>query len=122
MGSDGIFDALSNEEVVETVWETVKEHRTKKDVHEICSLAVDNIIKHAISKETLDNVSVIILAFESFAKKIAEGAEMMGQGFTKMTLEDILKPKETSNGAASKKTKDMSDENANVGNIIGGKM
>lgn len=62
---DGIYDKLSNQEVIETVWSTA--HDNKGDnIHQACANAVENIMKTAISKRTVDNITVVMIAFSSF--------------------------------------------------------
>jgi serine/threonine protein phosphatase PrpC len=62
---DGIYDKLSNAEVIEAVWETFKRDRgTFNTIHEFCGKAVENIMKLAFHKKTLDNITVVLIAFE----------------------------------------------------------
>eukprot|EP01017_Pseudomicrothorax_dubius_P011488 TRINITY_DN142_c0_g1_i1.p1 TRINITY_DN142_c0_g1~~TRINITY_DN142_c0_g1_i1.p1 ORF type:complete len:526 (-),score=65.45 TRINITY_DN142_c0_g1_i1:47-1624(-) len=68
LATDGVFDVLSSEEVISTVWMTVRESGAK-DIHELCAAAVDNILRFAFAKNSTDNITVIILAFEGLVKK-----------------------------------------------------
>lgn len=62
---DGIYDKLSNAEVIEAVWETFKRDRgTFQTIHEFCGKAVENIMRLAFHKKTLDNITVVLIAFE----------------------------------------------------------
>lgn len=73
---DGIFDQLTNEEVSSCVWLTAREQDTGKDkdmnktVHSQCGVGVDMIIKSALVRRTLDNVTCVIVAFHNFDKVI----------------------------------------------------
>ena len=67
MGCDGIFDQLSNKEVVESVWISTKE---KRSFNQHCCMAVDMIMKSSLARKTLDNVTVVFLAFENFEKAV----------------------------------------------------
>ena len=70
LGCDGIFDDLSNEEVINTVWMAYK-HRTKEkkyDIHESTQEACDLVIRAALEKQTTDNLSCIVLGLEGIEK------------------------------------------------------
>ena len=65
MGCDGIFDKLSSQDVVKCVWNTIAEEKTK-ELHQQCATAADSIIKNALLRHSLDNVTVVIIAFSHF--------------------------------------------------------
>ena len=70
LGCDGIFDDLSNEEVINTVWMAYK-HRTKEkkyDIHESTQESCDLVIRAALEKQTTDNLSCIVLGLEGIEK------------------------------------------------------
>ena len=70
LGCDGIFDDLSNEEVINAAWMAYK-HRTKEknyDIHESTKEACDLVIRVALEKQTTDNVSCIIIGLEGIEK------------------------------------------------------
>jgi serine/threonine protein phosphatase PrpC len=80
MGSDGIFDKLSNEEVSECVWMSVRDVNRESNlesshpminVHKQIGMGVEYVIKNALLRRSLDNVTVVVIAFESFQKKIS---------------------------------------------------
>jgi protein phosphatase 2C family protein 2/3 len=71
MGSDGIFDKLSNKDVVQCVWNSTKTERAGK-IHQQCGIAVDNIMKNALLRRSLDNVTSLIIAFENMKKCLTE--------------------------------------------------
>lgn len=61
---DGIFDKLSNSEIIEVVWDTFKRDKGAfQNIHEFCGKAVENIMKLAFNKKTLDNITVVMVAF-----------------------------------------------------------
>ena len=70
MGSDGIFDDLSNQEVSNATWHIFKNESKEKnyDIHELSQDACDLIIKYALEKQTSDNVSCIIIGLEGLEK------------------------------------------------------
>ena len=70
LGCDGIFDDLSNQEIIDAAWMVYK-HRGKDknyDIHELTMEACDIIMKYALEKETTDNLSCIIIGFEGVEK------------------------------------------------------
>ena len=70
MGCDGIFDDLSNQDVVEAAWYIYKNRSKTKnyDIHELTQEACDMIIKYGLEKETSDNLSCIIIGLEGLEK------------------------------------------------------
>ena len=70
LGCDGIFDDLSNQEIVDAAWMVFK-HRGKEknyDIHELSQEACDLVIKYALEKQTTDNLSCIIIGLEGVEK------------------------------------------------------
>ena len=65
---DGIFDQLSNEDIVKCVWMMAAEEERSKSIHEVCGISIDMIIKSALSRKSLDNVTCAIIAFENFER------------------------------------------------------
>lgn len=62
---DGIYDKLNNAEIIEVVWDTFKRDKGNfSNIHEFCGKAVENIMKLAFNKKTLDNITVVMIAFE----------------------------------------------------------
>lgn len=61
---DGIYDVLSNEELVEIVWNSVKS-RKKLSLHEAMKFAAEDIIKEALLKKSLDNVTALVVCFNN---------------------------------------------------------
>ena len=67
MGCDGIFDVLSNEELLDCIYIVLKEKKmtefiNEKDYHELCGDFASMIIKSALAKDSFDNVSCIVIA------------------------------------------------------------
>ena len=67
LGCDGIFDVLSNEELLECVKIVLKEKKINdvikdEDIHELCGDFAAMIIKSALAKDSFDNVSCIVIA------------------------------------------------------------
>lgn len=51
--------------MVDIVWATTKENRGD-NIHQVCANAVEQIMKTAIAKRTVDNITVVMIAFSSF--------------------------------------------------------
>ncbi len=70
LGCDGIYDDLSNQEVVNAAWYIYKNKAKEKnyDINELTQDACDMIIKYAMEKKTSDNLSCIIIGFEGLEK------------------------------------------------------
>ncbi len=69
MGSDGIFDKLSNKDAVQCVWNSVK-NEPALNVHQQCGVGIETILKNSLMRRSLDNVTALIIAFANF-KKVA---------------------------------------------------
>ena len=64
MGCDGIFDVLSNQEILECIKMVLKIDKNKnKKINELCGDFAAMIIKSALAKESFDNVSCIVIIF-----------------------------------------------------------
>ena len=61
LGCDGIFDVLSNEDLIECSKIAIREKKNKK-VNELCGEIVGNIIKASLAKDSFDNVSCVVIA------------------------------------------------------------
>jgi len=56
---------MSNDEVIEVVWDTFNRDKGAfSNLHEFCGLAIENIMKLAFHKKTLDNITVVMIALE----------------------------------------------------------
>lgn len=69
LACDGIFDKLTNKEVIQSVWESVMESKTR-DPHKNCGIGVDRILRTSVAKKTMDNITVVFVAFKNFEKLI----------------------------------------------------
>lgn len=64
---------MSNTDVSHCVWKAVfdnKNHPSVKgqveDVHKMCGMGVEYILKNSLLRRSLDNVTVVIVAFSNF--------------------------------------------------------
>jgi len=67
IGCDGIFDVVSNEELLECIKIVLKEKKINEvikdeDIHELCGDFAAMIIKSALAKDSFDNISCIVIA------------------------------------------------------------
>ena len=69
LGCDGIYDKMNDKEVVECVWWSVHENYNK-NVHESLGLGATNIMKNSLNWWSLDNVTIVIIAFENFQRVV----------------------------------------------------
>ena len=70
LGWDGIFDKLDDREWVDWVWNSVH-HNPGLDVHHVLGLGAEWIMKNALNRRSLDNVTVVIVAFSGFKDAIS---------------------------------------------------
>jgi hypothetical protein len=66
LGCDGIFDQLSNKDTVDCIWMTMNSATKAADLHSQCALACDMVMKSSLVRRTLDNITVLMIAFENF--------------------------------------------------------
>src|SRR6185312_13802995 len=78
LGCDGIFDKLSNRDAIQCVWNSVKDNKKNKtgsqvsNIHKQSGLGVDYILKNSLLRRTLDNVTVVLIAFSNFKRAAFE--------------------------------------------------
>lgn len=64
---------MNNAEIVEMVWDTFTREKGKyRTLHEFCGLAVENIMKLAFYKKTLDNITVVLVALDGLEKHFSQ--------------------------------------------------
>ena len=65
---DGIFDELSNKEIIDTVWQTIEYFKQVKgdkySREEVVRECVNNIMRRAMLEKSEDNLSVVIIFFK----------------------------------------------------------
>ncbi len=69
---DGIFDTLSNDDIFKIIWGYKKKGKVYDDIRQLCGKITDGIIKYSMQKQSIDNVSVIFIAFKNFENKMKE--------------------------------------------------
>ena len=70
LGSDGLFESLSNEEVVGFVWSVFRRVLGEGGTvsKRVCDFVVEELILFCIGKGSLDNVSVVLVVFEEMGR------------------------------------------------------
>ena len=69
LASDGIFDKLSNKEVIQSAWAGLMEN-ISDNIHQLCGASAENIMRTALCRRSLDNITVVIIGFEGMINKI----------------------------------------------------
>jgi len=100
LGCDGIYDRLENQDVSDNVWATTGQKGL--DIHEQSAIGVEAVMMDSLIKQTYDNITVVLLAFNG----LKEAIETTQRGDTE--------PEEEKNtlfylaaGAANKKPKNQ---------------
>ena len=78
MASDGVYDKMSNDDIVKCVWESCdrnkwqqnQNQKASQSVHQQCGLAVESVLKNALYRQSLDNVTVVMIGFQNFKRKV----------------------------------------------------
>ena len=68
LASDGVFDKLTNKEIVKTGWDSLEESNAH-NIHQQCGLVFGNILRTAINSRSLNNVTVVMICFKAFKEK-----------------------------------------------------
>lgn len=67
LGSDGIFDKLTNKEILYAAW-AGKNNKVGLDSHTTASSCVNSVISAALARKSMDNLTVVIIAFKNFCE------------------------------------------------------
>ena len=74
MASDGIFDKLSNRDVIQYAWRAIRES-PYSDIHQVSGCAVEAVMRHALQRRTLDNVTVVLIGLPGLVCRAVTEAE-----------------------------------------------
>jgi len=72
IGCDGIFDKLSNCDVVHSIWSLTSENHAGKDLNEHSGKISDMIIRNCLASNANDNLTCIFICFENFKNLLYE--------------------------------------------------
>jgi serine/threonine protein phosphatase PrpC len=112
LGCDGIFDKLNDRECVDWVWNSVYQN-PHLDVHQVLGLGAETIMKNSLYRRSLDNVTVVIIAFSGFKDKIASLNEQVAKN------QETMAKNESMRGANYQMTS-KSQRSASQNKVIGG--
>ena len=68
MASDGIFDKLSNRDVVQSAWAAVR--TSGSDIHHSSGAAAEAVLRLALARRSLDNVTVVMVGLPGFRGRV----------------------------------------------------
>ena len=60
LGSDGIFDKLTSEEVAETFWKSARQTKNV-NIHEISCEGIESILMESFNRQSIDNLTLIVI-------------------------------------------------------------
>ena len=63
---------MQNDEILHKIWKYKKKGEVHNDIRELCGKITDGIIKYSMQKKSVDNVSVIFIAFKNFENKMKD--------------------------------------------------
>ena len=63
---------MDNDRIINKIWESKKKGQIINDIHSLCGKITDAIIKYSMQKKSVDNVSVIFIAFKNFERKMKD--------------------------------------------------
>ena len=64
LGCDGIYDQLSNEEILDSGWTIFLNEEIGKDINDKCGILVDFILKASMARKSFDNVTCVVIALK----------------------------------------------------------
>ena len=63
---------MNNDEIFNKIWGYKKKGDVHNDIRELCGKITDGIIKLSMQKQSVDNLSVIFIAFKNFENKMKD--------------------------------------------------
>ena len=86
LGCDGIFDRLESDETIKIAWESAKKFISGGDLHFRAGKVVDNILSAAAERQSMDNLTSILVAFEGFTLNTAHQNLMQNLSTSTLSL------------------------------------
>lgn len=72
IGCDGIFDYLENDKILKMIWKFKRKGNIVENIHQYSGDIADSVLKYSMKKLTVDNVTVIFIAFQNFVAKMKD--------------------------------------------------
>jgi protein phosphatase 2C family protein 2/3 len=73
MASDGIFDTLSNSDVIRTIWNAFNSPKiSSMTFHLACSESAKAVLEESLARRSLDNVTAVLIVFKSMLDTFEE--------------------------------------------------
>lgn len=94
---------------------TTEDRFKSKNIHEQCGVGVDMIIKSAMSRKSLDNVTCLIIAFENFEKTLFSDYNHLSGNPKEIHRPSVLSSMQYYQTASTLRVKDNTDELARQG-------
>jgi protein phosphatase PTC2/3 len=69
IGSDGVFDRLNNREIIQSAWSQIA-YCKETSPHRQAANAVENILNAAFMRRSLDNLTIVLIAFNNFSEAL----------------------------------------------------
>lgn len=66
LGSNGVFETISNKDILHCVIRTLQESKETKNFHKICAESVKCIVKNALMRKATKNTTVVMIALSPF--------------------------------------------------------
>ena len=63
---------MNDDEILHKIWKYKKKGEVFNDIRELCGKITDGIIKLSMQKQSIDNLSVIFIAFKNFENKMKD--------------------------------------------------
>ena len=63
---------MNNDQIINKIWQSKKYGEVITDIHSFCAKITDAIIKYSMEKNSVDNVSVVFVAFKNFENKLKD--------------------------------------------------
>jgi serine/threonine protein phosphatase PrpC len=71
---DGVYDKLSNDEIARRIYESTSTY--SGEVHQTLGRSIDAVIIEVFNRQVTDNVSIVMVAFDAFCKKMGAVAKV----------------------------------------------
>ncbi len=78
LGCDGVFDRLSNRDVLELSWETIHNHASEvgsnqsNSIFQLSGLVTDKILIQSAIEKSSDNLTIVMIAFKNLESSLMQ--------------------------------------------------